>query len=65
MKINVKKESPLTIMRGNDIASMTDFPLKIYKSITYLQENGCDNIGYTLVKVMSVKLSQVRIPASQ
>ena len=50
-------------MRRNDIASMTDFPLKIYKNITYLQENGCDNIGYTLVKVNECKIKSGQNPS--
>lgn len=42
---------------------MTDFPLKTYKSINYLQENGCDNIGYTLVKVNEYKIKSGQNPS--
>lgn len=42
---------------------MTDFPLKTYKSISYLQENGCDNIGYTLVKVNECKIKSGQNPS--
>lgn len=35
---------------------MTGFPLKVYESMTYLQENGCVSIVCPLIKMNESKI---------